>query len=88
MAVFRHEQRRLTHRGRDFHFVSYEAHRPNPARHELAMPDTWYLVSSGNRWPAIPYVLAQPMAELDAALVAWLEAVVFASPGASQAAQA
>ena len=80
MASFQHEQRRVTHRGRNFHFVSYEANPGNPARQQPAMPETWYLVSSNNRWPAIPRVLQQPESELVAALVAWLEQVVFTKP--------
>lgn len=78
MAAFRNEQRRLSHRGRDFHFVSYEAHPANPARNQQAMPDTWYLIGANRRWPAIPHVRDQAEPELLAALVAWLEAVVFA----------
>ena len=86
MGGFKNEQRRLTHRGRAFHFVSYEAHPANPARKLDAMPDTWYLLAAGNRWPAIPCVLAQPLGELDEALVAWLERVVFAARPAIPAA--
>ena len=77
MATFRHEQHRVTHRGRAFHFVSYEATEANPARKVEERPDTWFLVSSGNRWPAIPLVPGQAVAELEAHLVAWLEATVF-----------
>lgn len=77
MATFRHEQHRITHRGRAFHFVSYEATTANPAKKIEELPDTWFLVSSGNRWPAIPHVPGQPAAELDTLLIAWLENVVF-----------
>ena len=80
MGAFRNEQRRLSHRGRDFHFVSYEARPANLARKEDAMPDTWYLVSTNNRWPAIPLLPDQPEPELIAALVLWLETSVFADP--------
>lgn len=78
MATFRHEQHRINYRGRDFHFVSYEATEANVAKKVLELPDTWFLVSSGNRWPAIPHVPGQPTTELDSLLVAWLESVVFA----------
>jgi len=80
MGSFRHEQQRLNHRGRSFLFMSYEADPGNPKKNLPAMPDTWYLVSSNNRWPAIPHVLAQPESERVGALVAWLEASVFAAP--------
>lgn len=76
MAGFNTEQRRLTHRGRSFLFVSYEAQDGDAAR--PAMPETWYLVSSGNRWPAIPVTPEQPVTELDERLAAWLESAVFA----------
>jgi len=80
MATFRHEQHRVTHRGRAFHFVSYEATTANPNKHIEELPDTWFLVSSGNRWPAIPHVPGQPITDLESQLVAWLEQVVFAKP--------
>jgi len=81
MGGFRHEQQRLSHRGREFHFVSYEATEANAARHQAALPDFWYLISSGNRWPAIPHVPEQPAEELKMLLVAWLEAEVFSGRG-------
>lgn len=83
MAAFRHEQHRVTHRGRAFHFISYEETAANPARHVEARPDTWFLVSSGNRWPAIPLVPGQAVAELESQLVAWLESTVFGQPAAA-----
>jgi len=67
------------HRGRSFHFVSYEATAAHPGRHTLELPNTWFLVSSGNRWPAIPHVSGQPISELESELVAWLDRVVFAA---------
>ena len=47
------------------------------------LPDTWFLVSSGNRWPAIPHLPDQPEVDLDAQLVIWLETTVFAKPAAT-----
>ena len=78
MATFRHEQHRVTHRGRAFHFVSYEATEAHAGKKIEARPDTWFLVSSGNRWPAIPHVPGVALPDLEAQLVAWLEATVFA----------
>lgn len=77
MAGFKNEQRRLSHRGKSFHFVAYEAQDANAAKKLDAMPATWYLLSSGNRWPAIPLQLDLPEDELDARLTEWLETHVF-----------
>lgn len=78
MAAFRNEHRRFTHRGRAFHFVSYDAQPGNPNKGIDAMPATWYLLNAGNRWPAIPLEPGQPEEELDARLTEWLESEVFA----------
>lgn len=83
---FKNEQRRLDHRGRIYHFISYEAREANATKKQDAQPASWYLVSSGNRWPAVPLVPEQPQADLDAALAAWLDATVLAvQPVAPQA---
>lgn len=82
MASFKNEQLRVEHRGRRFHFILYEAAAANAARKQAELPDTWYLVSSCNRWPAVPYRADQPGAELEAALVEWLEETVFGPPKA------
>jgi hypothetical protein len=78
MDEYRHEQRRLAHRGLRFHFISYDAQLADEKRKQPAMPATWYLESSGNRWPAIPQVVPQPEAELETQLLLWLEDHVFA----------
>ncbi len=78
MASLSHEQRRLVHRGRTFLFVSYDADDPRSSKVTPARGPTWYLVSSNNRWPAVPYQDGQPLQEVDALCIAWLEAVVFA----------
>ena len=78
MGKYKNEQRRLAHRGRRFHFISYDAQPADAKKKLLAMPATWYLESSGNRWPAIPHIPEQPEAELEALLAAWLEAYGFA----------
>jgi len=87
MNKYKNEQRRLEHRGRRFHFISYDAQDADPKKKQPAMPATWYLESSGNRWPAIPQVFEQPEAELEAQLATWLEASVFgaALPAAAPA---
>ena len=43
MSSFKLEQRRLTLRGTEFHFVSYEGQLANPARHQAATSPTWFL---------------------------------------------
>ncbi|HET7632381.1 MAG TPA: hypothetical protein VFK16_08710 [Gemmatimonadaceae bacterium] len=78
MAAFRNEHRRFMHRGRPFHFVSYDAQSANPRKNQVAMPTTWYLLNAGNRWPAIPCQPGQPDEELDAQLCKWLDTDVFA----------
>lgn len=84
MAKYQNQQRRLAHRGRRFHFISYDAQDEDAKKKIPAMPATWYLESSGNRWAAIPQVIGQPEAELDALLAAWLEAHVFTIAPAPQ----
>lgn len=78
MASLSHEQRRLSHRGRSFLFVSYDAEDARASKGIPARGPTWYLVSANNRWPAIPYLAGQPLPEVDALCIAWLEDVVFA----------
>lgn len=78
MGKYKNEQRRLAHRGRQFHFISYEAQEADARKKLPAMPATWYLESSGNRWPAIPHIIEQSEPELEAQLAVWLEAFVFA----------
>ena len=71
------QQHRLTHRGREFHFVAYEAQPGNPARGEEGMPPTWFLMSSGKRWNVMPIISDQPEAERDKKLALWLDRNVF-----------
>ncbi len=70
-------QHRLVHRGREFHFVSYEGHPANPTRGEEAMPPTWFLMSSGKRWNVMPALDDQPENERDRKLAQWLDKNVF-----------
>ena len=46
------EQRRLVFKGREFHFVSYEAGRQR-ARAIEATEASWFLMSAGKRWEVI-----------------------------------
>lgn len=79
MAAYQNKQRYVIHRGREFHFVSYEGTRADPRRNVDATPPTWFLLSAGKRWAVMPHVADQPDDDVDAALVAWLESAVFAT---------
>jgi len=78
MSSFKPEQRRVTLRGREFHFVSYEGQQANPARHQVAMDPMWFLMNAGKRWPVIPHQPGLEPGELDRQLAQWLEQHVFA----------
>ncbi len=77
MSSHKVEQRRLHHRGREFHFVSYEAQLGNERRGEPAIPPMWYLMIEGKRCPVLPHVPGQELIELDGALLRWLDEQVF-----------
>jgi hypothetical protein len=71
------EQRRLIHRGRAFHFVSYDGQPANPARDQPAVPPSWFLMNAGKRWPVMTQVFGQDQLELDRCLAEWLDSNVF-----------
>lgn len=73
MSAFKAQQRHLTIRGRDFHFVSYEGSRGNVQRARLPYPAMWYLMVEGRRCPAFPCDPSLSLPELDAALGAWAQ---------------
>jgi hypothetical protein len=77
MSGYKTNQRRVVHRGRQFHFVSYEGVAANPRLGSDASPPTWFLMSSGKRWAVMPQDLDQPEAELDLRLHDWLDSHVF-----------
>lgn len=77
MAGYKIEQRRLTHRGRQFHFVSYEGTPGNPARQIPPTEPTWYLMSGGKRWMVMPHHPGQEPLQLDNLFTEWLDANVF-----------
>ena len=78
------EQRRLTHRGRVFHFVSYEAVAANERRNLAAIPPMWHLMNAGKRWPVMPHVSGQDPAELDKALLRWVEQEIFGAEASNE----
>jgi hypothetical protein len=72
------EQVRLTHRGREFHFVSYEGQLENLKKNQPATDPAWFLMSAGTRWEVMPHQPHQAREELDRLFTAWLERHVFA----------
>ena len=80
VSAFKPQQRHLTIRDHEFHFVAYEAREANKHRGEEASPAMWYLMREGRRWPAIPLDTTQPSASVDASLLQWAEAQAIAAP--------
>ncbi|MGQ0640669.1 MAG: hypothetical protein ACT4P6_07845 [Gemmatimonadaceae bacterium] len=78
MSPHKVEQRRLTHRGRVFHFVAYEGVPANERRGQLAVPPMWHLMNEGSRRPVMEHLLGQELADLDAALLHWVEETIYA----------
>lgn len=74
MSHYRTDQCRLVHRGKEFHFVSYEGHLANPAKGEAAAPAMWYVMIAGRRHAVMPEVPGQDLVDRDQRLMAWLEA--------------
>ena len=77
MSGYKVEQRRVTYRGRQFHFVSYDAQDANAARKQLAMAPTWFLMMAGKRWEVAPHLVGQAPEELEGLLTQWLEEHAF-----------
>jgi len=73
MSTYKIDQRHLNHRGRVFHFVSYEGQPANPKREEAAVEPTWFLMGPGRRWSVMPQQVAQASEEVDRCLIAWLD---------------
>jgi hypothetical protein len=80
MSSYKIEQHHVTHRGRDFHFVSYEAQPANARRAEPAVPPMWYLMQAGKRWPVMPQNLGEPVEAVERALRLWLDSNAFTRP--------
>lgn len=73
MSSYKIEQRRLSHSGRTFHFVSYEGQPANPKRDEAAVEPTWFLMGPGRRWSVMPQQATQSEEDVDRCLLAWLD---------------
>lgn len=79
MPLYKPQQRRITVRNRDLHFVSYEAHPADPRRDTEAEPEMWYLMRAGRRWAVMPRDPQLPAEETDEVLRAWAEEHAFGS---------
>lgn len=73
MTSYKIEQRHLTHRGRAFHFVSYEGRPAHERRGESELPPMWYLMNEGKRLPVMPHLVGQDAAEVEGAFLRWIE---------------
>ncbi len=71
------EQVRLTHRDREFHFVSYQGQPANRKKNQAATDPAWFLISAGRRWEVMPHQPHQEHEERDRLFAAWLERNVF-----------
>lgn len=67
------QQRRLTIRGRVFHFVAYQGSPGNPQRKQPSYPAMWYLMVEGRRCQVLPCDPQLTEQSLDALLSAWVE---------------
>jgi len=77
MGKYTVEQHRLTHRGREFHFVSYEGQAANEKRKQPAIAPAWFLMNAGRRWEVVPHLPGQNEEELQRMFTDWLETNVF-----------
>jgi len=77
MSLYKPQQRHVTVRDREFHFVSYEAHPADPRRDAEAEPEMWYLMRAGRRWAVMPRDPDQAPEKTDDLLRAWAEANAF-----------
>lgn len=77
MSLYKPQQRHLTVRNRELHFVSYEAHDADPRRDTEAQPEMWYLMRAGRRWAVMPRNHEETAEETDELLRTWAEANAF-----------
>lgn len=82
MSAYKTAQCHLAHRGKVFHFVSYEGQRANPARQIEEEPAMWFLMAAGRRFRVGPEYAGESDQGRDTRLTAWLDANVFSgAPG-------
>jgi len=83
MSAYKTDQRRVVHRGREFHFVSYDGVAADPRRGLAATPATWFLMMAGKRWSVMPQTPGQPSADLERELHEWLDLHVGSRPASA-----
>ena len=83
MSAYKTQQHHLVHRGRSFHFVSYEGHSADVKKQLAAQPPTWYAMLAGKRWAVAEQVGEADPAELDRQFAQWLDAHVFSAESAA-----
>jgi hypothetical protein len=79
MSGYKTQQHRLVHRGRPFHFVSYEGQAADLKRQTAAVPPTWYVMLGGKRWAVVVQSGEVEPASLESQFVQWLEEHVFSA---------
>jgi len=77
MSSYKTGQRRVLHRGREFHFVSYEGTPANARHQQPATEAAWYLMMAGKRWVVMTQECELSESALDSALQSWLDANIF-----------
>jgi len=77
VSSYKTDQHYLVHRGRSFHFVSYDACQANPRTGEAARPATWFLMCAGKRYPVFPQCANEDRGSLITALTDWLDRNIF-----------
>ena len=87
MSAYKTQQHRLVHRGRPFHFVSYEGQDADLKRERPETPPSWYLMLAGKRWMVMPEVGPTTPEELDRRFGEWLDSRVFSGAPAVQSQQ-
>jgi hypothetical protein len=77
VSAYKTQQHRLVHRGRAFHFVSYEGQPADQKKQTDAVPPTWYIMLGGKRWSVMEQAGGSEPTDLDRAFARWLDVHVF-----------
>lgn len=85
--TYQTSQHRLLHRGRWFHFVSYEGRPADPKLEQAELTSGWFLMYAGKRRWVAPQCTETASAELDRQFAEWLEVHVFCDAPALQSQQ-
>jgi hypothetical protein len=83
MSAYKTQQHHLVHRGRSFHFVSYEGQAADVKKQLAQQPPTWYVMLAGKRWAVAEQVVEVEPLELDRQFGEWLDEHVFAAAPAA-----